>query len=345
MINPEKETDPRKNLSWHTTYQEVDQTHGQAWMEDRMTETTIAALSRLKHFWPGQLKPKDIYAMQLLHCYDICSGRTSPWMEPTELFTMRDWEGFEYLRDGKYYFSEGRGARNATARYALPWLVSAVHHLKTFKNQHENSPEFTTDVGPRCTTISHGNPSQAQFSEPSINNESGKPTFPLQICFTHREEILYLCSLLGFGCYIRKSSTQRNLEAWKPSTFLNDSTTSRPWHVSTMACYLGHVGIEAYIVQEVGKEYDLTRVLRRLTTHSSRQAKGEEVRVRIVLNGTIVHEVFPDEPNLRPYGDGGYRWEVFEKLVYERQKRWEDDPPAGLRNSSCVWQPPRHSTG
>lgn len=64
------------------------------------------------------------------------------------------------------------------------------------------------------------------------------------------------------------------------------------------------------------------------------------MRVRIILNGTVVLEPFPDEPDTRPFEDGGYTWEDFRKLVYQRAKRWEADPPAGLRDPSCVWTPP-----
>lgn len=216
-----------------------------------MDETTAAARSRLKAFWPAQLEPKDIYAMQLLHCYDTCARRTSPWMEPTELFTTTDWEGFEYLRDGKYYFSEGHGAPKATARYALPWLVSTVHHLKAFTSQQQSLPHLPTDTELRSLPISQREAYQLQAA--SANSATASPPFPLQICFTHREEILYLCSLLGLGCY-RKSTGSQRLEAWKPSSFAHDTTTTRPWHVSTMACYLGHVGVEAYAVPEVGQD-------------------------------------------------------------------------------------------
>ena len=222
-----------------------------------MKETTMAALSRLKYSWPGQLEYKDVYAMQLLHCYDICSGRTSPWMQPTELFTTKDWEGFEYLRDSKYFFSEGRGAPKSTGRYALPWLVSVLGYLKSFEHHHERIRHTREDIERQCTPSSNGRSPRAQFGLPMVNDDGKSTRFPLQICFTHREEILYLCSLLGLGCYTRKMTSpvgdSQSVEEWEPSGLPSDATNSRPWHVSTMACYLGHVGIEAYAVEDVSQ--------------------------------------------------------------------------------------------
>jgi hypothetical protein len=66
---------------------------------------------------------QDIYSMQMLHCYDIVSGRTSPF---EDLFDENDWAGFEYLRDVKHHYSEGYG-RQYPGLYAIPWAVSAVN--------------------------------------------------------------------------------------------------------------------------------------------------------------------------------------------------------------------------
>lgn len=171
-IDIAQNSDPRSNLCWHTTYVDIDQTNGQQWMDDNMQQTTTAACTRLQRFWPQDLLPSDVYSMQLLHCYDTCAGRASPF---GELFNESDWAGFEYIRDGKYYFSEGPGAIQHTGRFALPWLVSAIDYLK--------------EAGRK------------------------KDALPLQVHFAHREEVLYLCTLLGIGCY---ADTDANVQLWAP---------------------------------------------------------------------------------------------------------------------------------
>ena len=54
--------------------------------------------------------------MQLLYCYDLVAGKPSPF---EDLFIDEDWLGFEYMRDIKYYYSEGYGAPYR-GEYATP---------------------------------------------------------------------------------------------------------------------------------------------------------------------------------------------------------------------------------
>ena len=239
-----------------------------------MEETTCAARDRLQPFWPVRLTPSDIYSMQLLHCYDICSGRVSPWMAPQELFTSDDWQGFEYLRDGNYYFSEGPGAVSPTGRLALPWLLSALDFL-----QRQAIDSMRRDA----STI-------ADVS-------------PLRVHFTHCEEILYLCTLLGIGCY----SDERNLNSnhvitrpWTPKMWATDRHTDRPWHVSLMACYLGHIGVEM-LGNESGENSRNT---------SAANAGAADARIRFILNGDVVRILRTphyDEVDNEACSSGGFK--------------------------------------
>lgn len=108
---------------------------------------------------------------------------------------MNDGIGFEYLRDTKYYSSEGHGT-NYPGFYAIPWLKASL----------------------------------AALMDPSPGNSK----LPLQIAFTHREEVLYLCCLLGIG--IKKD--------WEPD--LERVDRSRLWRASILATYLGHISMETY---------------------------------------------------------------------------------------------------
>ena len=136
-------------------------------MEKIMVFTAQASQSRLEPFWPGddgdRLTPSDVYSMQLLHSYDTVSGRASPWHD---LFDPDDWAGFEYLRDVKYFYSEGYGREN-THLLAVPWMQAGL--------------ECVT-----AETVTSGRPAR-------------KRLLPLRIGFTHREPILYLACLLGIN--------------------------------------------------------------------------------------------------------------------------------------------------
>lgn len=191
------------------------------------------------------LTSADVYSMQLLHCYDIVSGRTSPF---DHLFNHDDWAGFEYLRDTKYFFSEGYG-RPHVHLLAVPWLESALASL------HMATP----------LPIS---------------------SFPLKIAFTHREEILYLCCLLGINAQ----------PGWTPP--LDHVDTNRSWRVGLLAPYLGHVGLEAY------------------------QTSGSDLTfIRVVVNG----EVRPAfHGHLDSTDIGGYRWADVWQWVAHRRAEYND---------------------
>lgn len=101
--------EPCDNLCWHKNCEEIDQTAGQQ-EADRFllvyTRPILEKLRRLGHE-AANFTPKDIYAMQLLCCYDLVADKASPF---TALCDNEDWLGFEYMRDIKYPYSEGYGA-------------------------------------------------------------------------------------------------------------------------------------------------------------------------------------------------------------------------------------------
>jgi len=109
-------------------------------------------------------------------------------------------------------------------------------------------------------------------------------TFPLHVSFTHREEVLYLCCLLGIG----------HKEGWTPD--LTRIDTGRSWFVSKLAPYLGHVGFEKY------------------------QNKSGQDRLRVVVNGRVT-EVFSGrfEKDL----DGGYDFQDIESWMTSLPQNWE----------------------
>ena len=221
----------------------MDQQAGSQEMQQLMKVTTRNALQRFRCDWSSSqdFGAEDVYAIQLLHCYDVVSGRRSPF---ETWFTPADWTGFEYLRDTKYHYSEGYGSD--TWKIAVPWLVAVVHSLKS---------------GP---------------DHPS--------TFPLHVSFTHREEVLYLCCLLGIGYK----------EGWRPD--LTRIDTGRSWSVSKLAPYLGHVGFEKY------------------------QIKSGEDRLRVVVNGRVTEAFLGRfEKDL----DGGYDFHAIVSWATSLPQTWE----------------------
>ncbi|KAI9808472.1 MAG: hypothetical protein M1827_007225 [Pycnora praestabilis] len=159
-----KSKDPCDNLCWHQRFPEINQQAGAKEAEEFLGVYTTSILDSLKPFFENNfsLSPKDVYAMQLLCCYDLVAGRESSF---SDVFRDEDWLSFEYMRDVKYHYSEGHGAAHA-GEYATPWLESAIKLLQTI-------PES----GPLAK----------------------RHRLPLWISFTHREEILYLAVLLGLG--------------------------------------------------------------------------------------------------------------------------------------------------
>lgn len=230
-------------LSWHESLG-IDQQAGGQQMRRLMETTAREALVRLRGDWlePGTFGVEDIYALQLLHCYDVISGRRSP---VEDCFTQSDWHAFEYLRDTKYHFSEGHAARSG--RYAVPWMVAVMRKLGR------------ADVSP------------------------GSGHFPLDVAFTHREEVLYLCCLLGIG----------SKEGWTPD--LDRVDMDRQWRVSQLAPYLGHVGIESY------------------------HQRGGEKRLRVIVNGSIV-SAFGGQ--LQEDADGGYDFDAVREWVSSKPYHW-----------------------
>lgn len=241
VLNSEDSLGTCKNLSWHTALC-VDQQAGTKEMRQLMKVTTSEVQGRLKGDWVAAdtFGAEDVYAMQLLHCYDVVSGRQSAF---NNLFTLEDWVAFEYLRDTKYYFSEGYGGD--VGQYALPWLTAALGRLS--------------------------------------RNEVTEGNFPLHVSFTHREEVLYLCCLLGIGYE----------EGWAPN--LDRVDESRRWRVSLLAPYLGHVGVETY------------------------DAAGGK-RLRIIVNGNVMPAFWGRfEQDL----DGGYDFTEVAAWALEMPRKWE----------------------
>ena len=232
------------NLCWHKAFS-VDQEAGHDQMIQLMNVTAQPALERLSDAWleACPLTVQDIYSMQLLHCYDIVSGRESPFQL---CFDDSDWVAFEYLRDTKTYFSEGYGSSKSSI-YAIPWTNAAMRTL-----------------------------SQTRQSDHDL---------PLRVAFTHREEVLYLCCLLGI-CFEKD---------WRPS--LDSVDENRQWRVSLLAPYLGHVGIETYI------------------GNSMRE------RLRIIINGEVRPAFFG---KLRQDEDGGYEIHEVDAWTQQKVQRWED---------------------
>lgn len=210
-----------------------------------MQVTTRSAYERLKRDWigPVPLQAKDIYSMQLLHCYDAVAQRPSPF---NGCFQQDDWAGFEYLRDVKYHFSEGYGTKTP-GFYAIPWVRAAITALRR----------------PR----------------------SRRPDLPLQLAFTHREEVLYLCCLLGVNFK----------KGWEPS--LEKVDEDRRWRVSHLAPYLGHVGMETY---------------------SSRDSQN--LRVRLIVNGNVSPAFFGA---VEQDSDGGYDLNWVDQWTETRFRAWQ----------------------
>lgn len=221
-----KDGSPANHLNWHKAFH-IDQSEGSAEMRQLMETTTAETRARLRADWLDRdpITAADVYSMQLLHCYDIVSGRTSPF---DHLFNHDDWVGFEYLRDTKYFFSEGYGRRHVHL-LAVPWLESALASLRT-----------------------------------------PGPSFPLEIAFTHREEVLYLCCLLGIN----------SQPGWTPPSDRID--TKRSWRVGLLAPYLGHVGLEAY-----------------------RLSGNDITLIRVIVNGEVRPAFHGD---LASTDVGGYKW-------------------------------------
>lgn len=229
-----------EGLSWHESL-DVDQNAGGEEMRELMKTTAAEALDRLKDDWIGSspFGVDDVYALQLLHCYDIVSGHESPF---EGCFTPQDWDGFEYLRDTKYHFSEGYAGN--TGRYAIPWMKAVMRKLRQ-----------KTCAG-----------------------------FPLSVAFTHREEVLYLCCLLGIGYR----------DGWTPDLSRVDS--ERQWKVSQLAPYLGHVGIESY------------------------DGTDGQDRLRVIVNGSVVPAFWKE---LRADDCGGYALEEVGDWVDKLECRWK----------------------
>jgi len=197
--------------------------------------------------------------MQLLHCYDVVSGRASPW---EGLFDKEDWLGFEYLRDSKYFYCEGYGRKNVHL-LAVPWLEDAINSL-LITQQHSDL----------------GRSAERQLS----------PKFPLQVGFTHREEVLYLCCLLGI--HFRPH--------WYPS--LSSVDSQREWRVSSLAPYLGHVGIECY------------------------GSSAHDLFLRIVVNGEV-KSAFRGE--FTPDTEGGYALQDVNNWLQKRKNEYIEVFDAG----------------
>lgn len=70
--------------------------------------------------------------MQLPHCYDVVSGRESPF---NHVFDTGDWASFEHLQDTKCHFSEGYGAKNS-GLYSVPWTDAALRVLSRLNGRH-----------------------------------------------------------------------------------------------------------------------------------------------------------------------------------------------------------------
>lgn len=248
VIDSSLSEDPCDNLCCHQRFREIDQTAGQDQADAFLavyTKPIIERLRPLRHH-DLHLEPRDIYAMQLLCCYDLVAGKESPF---SGLFDQADWLGFEYMRDIKYHYSEGYGATNP-GLYATPWLDAAMKVLRK-----------------------------------PLLYEAPNKRLPLWIGFTHREEILYLCVLLGI--------------AWQepelPRTDRIDE--NRRWRVSSLAPYLGHIGLELFRTVE------------------------SVPRVRIIING----EVLPAfQERLKQDSDGGYDIAEVENWVRQRVEKWDD---------------------
>lgn len=338
-------------------------------MGELMDVTTSTALARFEPFWfslpPSAnnasesvdsslaLGPRDVYAMQLLHCYDVVSGRPSPWTDPEPLFTSEDWAGFEYLRDVKYYYSEGYGAQPSTGVYATPWLVSAVERLKKGNMEFDTSPdqekkmEQADQYGQNIAERAHVD------NKGEEESCAGHDDIPLHIAFTHREEILYLCVLLRLNLYanhgtLKTPSTRpstlasrprdppditnatKNATQWTPSLSSVQTEQDRPWRVAQMAPYLGHVGLETYVAASRGGGSEL---------NSEHQQK---MRIRVIVNGEVV-KVFEDEvaespgsPTLVQDDDGGYELDAFEKVIGRKKEEWERRYGQGAAKP-CRW--------
>lgn len=163
VIDASVSEDPSDNLCWHHRYQEIDQSAGQDQADTFLQVYTDPIVERLKFFNPDEsiLTSKDIYAMQLLCCYDLVAGKESLF---SDLFNEEDWLGFEYMRDLKYHYSEGYGALHA-GEYAAPWLDAAMEMLLKARKT----------PGPPDGRL------------------------PLWVAFTHREKVLHLAVLLGLA--------------------------------------------------------------------------------------------------------------------------------------------------
>ncbi|KAJ9263910.1 hypothetical protein DTO212C5_7328 [Paecilomyces variotii] len=238
------------NLRWHKAFS-VDQSRGSDKFEKLMQVTTHPIYRRLHNDWhtATPLSATDIYAMQLLHCYDAVANRPTPF---EKCFEADDWPGFEYLRDVKYYYSEGYGMPQP-GFYAIPWLKAAMTALS--------------------------------------NRPSQGPQLPLWIAFTHREEILYLCCLLGMNFH----------KNWEPA--LDRVDEDRQWRAALLAPYLGHVGIESY------------------------PGRNGEKRVRFILNGDVKPAFWGIT---HPDSDGGYGFDLVSQWTEVQWRAWQTFSPSRI---------------
>ena len=197
MLAPKKGDKSCEDLCWHNAF-EVDQEAGSEQTKQLMNSTTYVSLARLENDW---LDPRTIpLTAQDIYCMQLlhCYDVISGTESPfNHLFDTEDWAGFEYLRDTKYHFSEGYGPKN-----------SGLH------------------------SVSRMDDTLRVLSRLDGRKEAG---LPLRSGFTHREEVLYLCCLLGI-CYEKD---------WQPSVKRVDAY--RQWRVALLAPCLGHVGIEKYV--------------------------------------------------------------------------------------------------
>lgn len=102
--------------------------------------------------------------------------------------------------------------------------------------------------------------------------------------FTHREEVLYLCCLLGIG----------HKKGWTPD--LTRINTDRIWFVSKLTPYLGHVGFVKY------------------------QIKSGQDRLRVVVNWRVM-EAFSGRFEKDLYG--GHDFQDIESWVTSLPQTWD----------------------
>jgi hypothetical protein len=96
----------------------------------------------------------------------------------------------------------------------------------------------------------------------TLTRQTAPDQVPLQISFTHREEILYFAVLLGLG-FDGKTLDPENVDI------------NRHWKVTGIAPYLGHIGLENF-----------------------RTTNGEN-RLRIISNGEVVGGFVANCPKMK----------------------------------------------